>query len=283
MVITSRLDRRAGYAVLDDSLVATDTDEPGRTVPRYRRLANGLRQRIVAGERAIDGAIPAERDLVRSTGLSQITVRGAIAALAREGLLRRGRGTFVVATGVAQDIQGVYSFTERGRAQGRTPSNPLRSLSIRPATDEEATMPGLEPGEAVVHLLRQHLVDGQPVMLDAVRLPFRRRPALAGADVDGSLYAFLADHGLPPLRSTDTITAVAAPDEVGAALGVDPGTPLSLMRRLAVIHDDVPMEWTEEYGRPDACRYVLHLVAEGLTIKLVGAGIAAAAAGGWGR
>lgn len=267
---------------MDDSLVATDADEPGRTVPRYRRLANGLRQRIVAGERAIDSVIPSERGLVRSTGLSRITVRGAIAALAREGLLRRGRGTFVVATGVAQDIQGVYSFTERGRAQGRTPSSPLRSLSIRPATDEEATMPGLEPDEAVVHLLRQHLVDGQPVMLDAVRLPVRR-PALAGANVDGSLYAFLADHGLPPLRSTDTITAVAAPDEVASALGVDPGTPLSLMRRLAVIHDDVPIEWTEEYVRPDACRYILHLVAEGPAIKLVGAGIAAAAAGGWGR
>lgn len=243
----------------------------GRALPHYRRLADDLRRRVVGGEWAVDGAIPSERELVRSTGLSRITVRQAIAELAHEGLLRRdhGRGTFVVATSVAQEISGVYSFTERVRAQGRVPSTVLLSRSVAPATDEEATMLGIEPGEEVIHLLRQRLVDGRPVMLDVVRVPCRRCPALAEEDLPGSLYAFLAENGVPPLRSTDTITAVAAAGQVATALEVEPGMPLSVMRRLAVSYDDVPIEWTEEYARPDACRYVLHLVAEGPAIELV--------------
>ena len=262
--------------MLDDAVSATELagDDGARTAPRYRRLADDLRHRIAAGAWAPDAAIPSERELVRATGLSRITVRGAIAELAHEGVLRRdhGRGTFVVATNVAQEIRGVYSFSERVRAQGRMPGTNQLSRAVRPATEEEATMLGLEPGEPVVHLLRQRLVDGQPVMLDAVRLPFRRCPALAEAEVPGSLYDRLAELGVPPLRSTDTITAVGATAEVAAALGVAAGMPLSLMRRLAVTHDDVPIEWTEEYARPDACRYVLHLVAEGPAIELVGAG-----------
>lgn len=253
------------------------TGEAGREAPRYRRLADELRARIAGGDWPIDAAIPSERELVRATGLSRITVRQALAELAHEGLLRRdqGRGTFVVATGVAQEIRGVYSFTERVRAQGRTPSTRLLERAVRPASDEEATMLGLEPGEAVVHLLRLRRVDGRPVMLDVVRIPHRRCPALADDDIDGSLYAFLAERGVPPLRSTDTLTAVGAPAAVAAALGVAAGAPLSVMRRLAVTHDDVPIEWTEEYARPDACRYVMRLVAEGPALELVAAGDAA--------
>jgi GntR family transcriptional regulator len=255
--------------------LATDRaeGEVERGVPRYRRLADDLRRRIADGDWSVGAAIPSERELVRATGLSRITVRGAIAELTHEGLLRRdhGRGTFVVATAVAQEIRGVYSFTERVRAQGRTPSSRLLEREARPATDEECGFLGLDPGEGVVHLRRLRLVDGAPVMFDDVRVPSGRCPALADVDLTGSLYALLAEHGVPPLRSTDTITAVAAPPDVAAALDVPAGTPLSVMRRLAVTHDDVPIEWTEEYARPDVCRYVMRLVAEGPALELVSA------------
>lgn len=247
--------------------------EPSREGPLYRQLADHLRRGISAGEWAVGRAIPSERELTRTTGMSRITVRQAIAELAHEGLLRRdhGRGTFVVSAGVAQEIRGVYSFTDRVRAQGRTPSSRLLERQLTEATDEQATMLGLEPGEPVIRLMRQRLVDGAPVMLDIALVPHRRCPVLADADLTGSLYAFLADQGVPPLRSTDIMTAVAASPEVARALEIAPGAPVSLMNRLAVTHGDIPIEWTEEYARPDACRYVMRLVAEGPLLELVGA------------
>ena len=74
---------------------------------------------------------------------------------------------------------------------------------------------------------------------------------------------------MPLIGSTDTMTAVAASREVATMLKIDSGTPVSLRRRLAVTHGDAPIEWTEEYARLDACRYVMRLVAEGPIMELV--------------
>ena len=245
--------------------------DPSRPAPFYRQLGEQLRSRIAAGAWGPGRAIPSERELMRSTGLSRMTVRQAVAELTHEGLLRRdhGRGTFVVSPGVAQAVRGVYSFSDGVRALGRTPSSRLLIREVVPATDEQATALALETGEPVIRLVRLRLVDDLPAMVDAAAIPLRLCPDLLTADLSGSLYALLRDdYGLPPLRSTDTLEAMAATAELSAALDIAPGSPLILMRRLALTHDDVPLELTEEYARPDRCRYRISLVAEPPTIEL---------------
>ncbi len=245
--------------------------DPNRPAPFYRQLKDQLRERIAAGEWAPGQTIPSERELMRATGLSRMTVRQAVAELTHEGLLRRdhGRGTFVVSPGVAQEVHGVYSFSEGMRAQGRTPSSRLLARDLVHATDEQATALALDPGERVIRITRLRLIDGLPAMLDVAALPYRLCPDLLRADLSGSLYALLrAEYDLPPVRSTDTLEAVAATPEQAVALEVAPGSPLILMRRLALTHDDVPLELTEEYARPDRCRYRISLVAEPPTIEL---------------
>ena len=58
------------------------TDRPD--VPKWRQLAELLRERIDAGEYQPRHPIPSEHALVSETGLSRSTVRKAIAAL-KEG------------------------------------------------------------------------------------------------------------------------------------------------------------------------------------------------------
>lgn len=253
-------------------LIAID---PNRPATFYRQLKDQLRAQITAGAWAPGQAIPSERELMRATGLSRMTIRQAVAELTHEGLLRRdhGRGTFVVSPGVAQEVHGVYSFSAGMRAQGRTPSSRLLARELAYASDEQSTALALDPGERVIRLTRLRLVDGLPAMVDIAAIPYRLCPDLMEADVSGSLYALLRDvYGLPPLRSTDTLEATAATDELAAALEVPPGSPLTLMRRLALTHDGVPLELTEEYARPDRCRYRISLVAEPPTIELTDEG-----------
>src|SRR5918992_4907302 len=103
--------------------------DSSRPAPLYQQLSDGLRRQVLASNWPADSAIPSERELMRLTGLSRMTVRQAIDSLTREGLLFRihGRGTFIVPERVEQDIRGVYSFSERIRAQGRIPSTHLIS------------------------------------------------------------------------------------------------------------------------------------------------------------
>ena len=74
---------------------------------------------------------------------------------------------------------------------------------------------------------------------------------------------------MPLIGSTDTMTADAASREMAAMLEIASGAPVSLTHRLAVTHGGAPVEWTEEYARPDACRCVMRLVAEGPIMELV--------------
>jgi len=245
--------------------------DAGRAVPFYQQLMDQLRARIAAGEWPPGQAIPSERELMRRAGLSRMTVRQAVAELTHEGLLRRdhGRGTFVVSPRVLQEVRGVYSFSDRVRAQGRVPSARLLARDVVAATDEQAAVFATEPGEPLIRMVRQRLVDGDPVIVDIVHIPHRLCPALMEADLSGSLYDLLIEHyDLPPLRSTDTLEAVAATPELAVGLEVAPGAPLILMRRLALTRGDVPLESTEEYARPDRCRYRITLVAEPPLIEL---------------
>ena len=72
-------------------------------------------------------------------------------------------------------------------------------------------------------------------------------------------------------ESDGVLTGVAGTSKVVATLEIDPGVPVSVMRSVAVTNGDVPIEWTEEYARPDAYRYVMRRVAEGPLLELGGA------------
>ena len=250
--------------------------DPALATPRYLQLRDALRASLIDLGWPADEPIPSERTLMRLTGLSRMTVRQAVGELTSAGLLRwqHGRGTFLVPTPVEQEVQGVYSFTDGVARQGRTPSSTLLAREIRPATAEEAEALALAPGDPLIRLTRLRLVDDEPVIVDIVRIPRDLVPGLMTADLSGSLYGLLGGElGRPPLRSTDTLEAAAAVAELAGWLGVRPGSPLILMRRLSFTTGDVPLELTEEYARPDRLRYRITLVSEPPIIELTpGAG-----------
>src|SRR3954467_11882257 len=74
-------------------------------------------------------AIPSERQLSADLGVSRLTLRAALDALAREGCLvrRRGSGTYVQQPKIAQELT-ITSFSDDMRRRGMTPAS--RTLSL---------------------------------------------------------------------------------------------------------------------------------------------------------
>ena len=66
-------------------------------VPRWRQLADLIKERIAAGEYQPRQPIPSEHALVQETGLSRSTVQKALKSLRDEGAIYsvQGLGTFV--------------------------------------------------------------------------------------------------------------------------------------------------------------------------------------------
>ena len=62
---------------------------PGGSAPRYRQLHALIRQRLAKGDFQEGDRLPDERCLARLCGVSRTTVRGALALLSADGLVRR--------------------------------------------------------------------------------------------------------------------------------------------------------------------------------------------------
>ncbi len=76
---------------------AMDSSSPDD--PKYRLIADALRQSVLAGEYRAGSKLPSETDLVRRFEVSRMTIVKAIKELQQEGLVTRrvGSGTYVTA------------------------------------------------------------------------------------------------------------------------------------------------------------------------------------------
>jgi len=239
--------------------------DPTRPMPLYQQLSDGLRRQVIFNAWPADLAIPSERELMRLTGLSRMTVRQALDSLTREGLLRRvhGRGTFIVPDRVDQDLSGVYSFSQRMQSEGFTVRTEVHQAIERPAGLDEANHLELVAGTPVFHLVRVRTLDGEPLVVNNVILPSAFFPGLLDRDLTASLYGIMTDvYGRRPFSSIDTLEAIGAPREIAELLAVKPGAPVSLVLRIASTQAGTRIEMTEEYARSDRMRYRLQQWAD---------------------
>ena len=104
---------------------------PGVTV--YGQIEDWLAEAITDGRIAPGDRMPTEHDLAEWFGVSRMTLRQALAKLARRGLVTRavGRrgGTFVAERKLEQDHTTLAGFSEQLRRQGVEPG--ARVLSAR--------------------------------------------------------------------------------------------------------------------------------------------------------
>ena len=103
--------------------------------------------------------------------MSRETVRQALHELLVEGRIeRRGRGTVVSRPKLVQPLS-LRSYTEGARERGRVPGRVLVTWEDVAATAEMAEGLTISPGDAVMHLERVLLADGQRIGLESSYLP----------------------------------------------------------------------------------------------------------------
>ena len=141
--------------------------------------------------------LPAERDLAEALGVSRMTVRQALGALERDGLVRRavGRagGTFVQEPKVERHPASTAGLSAELRRQGLAAGAEVVSAEVVPARPRTASALGLEPDEPVVVVVRVRLAAGKPLALERSSLPARLYPGIETLDLGGSLYELMGD------------------------------------------------------------------------------------------
>lgn len=231
----------------------------GPTAADVRRR---LRELVTGGTHRPGERLGGERDLAATLGVSRETLRQALRALEREGVVLRvrgrGGGTFVAPRKVERDLTRIVGVPELLRSQGFTAGSQVISAGLEPADETIAQALDLAPGDAVARIVRLRLADGGPISLENACFPARRFPGLFNRPLGGSLYELFAEeYGVRPGEAVEQIEVVLAGDEEAALLRTEPGAPLLALERITRDPAGVPFEHSHDLLRADRIRIVV--------------------------
>ena len=220
--------------------------------PLYVQLYEVLREQVQGGSLKPGDAIAAESELIRTFGVSRITVRAALEQLVRDGYIdrHRGRGSFVRAT-APQTHVCLASFTDQMLRLGRTPRTEVLGVRVAAASTFGAHRLPFADDEAVVLIERLRSVDGERVALVRSYVPHRLVPEITAADfaADGMgqslLYVLEHRFGVVLDKGEETLVPAKVDAHDAALLAVASGDAIAL--KICVVHDisGVPVLYEE--------------------------------------
>lgn len=231
--------------------------------PLHDRVREAIAAQIRSGAIPSGARLQSERDLADQMGVSRVTVRRALDALAEDGLVRaaRGSGRFVNDTALVEPPNALLSFTELGAQRGLEATSRVLRSQVRPATLEEAEVLGVAPGSELFELDRLRMLDGVAVALDHSRVPLALAPGLPTIDFRAaSLYAVLEAAGAGLVRAGYTTEAVPADAGQARELGIEAGDPLLLTTTTSYDETDRVIELSRTAYRYDRYRFRATLV-----------------------
>jgi len=230
----------------------------------YSRVEAVLASEVADGDLKIGDQLPTEDNLVARFGVSRITVRRAIQNLVTRGLveIRRGKGTFVAAPKITQELTELSGFVEDMHAVGRKPTARVIAKEIVTADATVASQLALTKGERVVRIRRVRLADGVPVSFDETFLPLEigKKIITNNLKVEPIFSLLERKYDVPLIEAEYKLDAVAAETEVARALKVKQRSPIFRIERTSYSTGSRPVDYERLYYRGDLVQFVTRLV-----------------------
>lgn len=224
--------------------------------PLRHSVARALRDRILADGLEPGDRLPSEPKLARSLGVSRSSLRAGIALLEEDGLVRRlhGSGTYVSHRPVVRnDLGRNFSVSSMIAATGVEPGSVDESCVAEAAPLQVATALGVD-AETPVCALRRVRTAGDRRVVDSTDwcrtdvIPLEAMRKLAG----GSIYAALAERGLPVHHGVATMTPDVARGLVAKRLRVQEGALLLTLFQLDSTADGAVVLVSQEHHLAEA-------------------------------
>ena len=189
-------------------------------LPLHVQIKDCLNDEIRRGN--IEGKIPSERELMHIFSVSRTTVREAVAALEREGLVekRHGKGTFVSVRPVHEQWLGkICTFSETIERAGMKPGAKLLSKGIKSSPQSISDMFG---GQEFYEIERLRSADDKIIAIERKCFEVETGLKLASYDLnDANIYKLLEFNiGLTPWTAEQIVTSNKPSKEDAALLGI---------------------------------------------------------------
>lgn len=226
------------------------------SAPKYQSIHDALL--IIIEGLPAGSAMPTERELCQTYGVSRATVRQALGQLEIEQRIyrRQGKGTFVANAKIEQRLE-LMSHTEGMRASGISPSSKLIDVRRVAAGSDVSVRLGLSANAEVLRIERLRLADGDPIAIEVVFLSAERFDGITAVLSDSaSLYQLLSsNYGVELASAEETIEAVVAEGREAGLLRCAPGMPLLMLSRRTLDTSGQPIEFVRSLYRGDRYRF----------------------------
>jgi len=213
-------------------------------------------------ELRVGDAIPSERRLTVSLGVSRPTLRQAIDELVREGLLvrRHGSGTYVAEAKIALPLT-MTSFSEDMARRGMRPSSQVLTFEAISAGAKLGQRLRISPADQVWAIRRLPLADEETMAIEFLHVPKRVVPKLRREDLEGhSFYELLRERfGVVVASGVQTIEPTVTSEEEAEMLGVPLHAPAFLFERITESEGGEVVEFVRSVYRGDRYRLVAEL------------------------
>ncbi len=226
---------------------------------KYIAVRDLLRQRISRGVFAQQDKLPSESALGAEFGVSRVTIRLALDALRKDGLIesRQGKGYFVRRVQAVQDFGRLQGFGEVMARLGVDVRSEVVELSELPASAEMRRILQLERGALIVRISRLRIAGGAALSYDISHFPVgvgRRLMELNLTHVD--IFTLLEQEVGIELGYADISLDVVPADELSAQrLALGKGVSLVRIVRLTRDSRGRPIDFERLYVRPDAFQF----------------------------
>jgi len=238
--------------------IAKFKPDPRDSSPLYLQLSRSLGDAIRDGLFRAQEALPSERTLSETSGVSRVTARKAIDQLVDQGMIvrRRGSGNYI-APRIEQPLSRLSSFSEELSRRGHTPKSRWLQRAITAGSAEERAALGLAANSKVARLERLRLADDVVMAFEVSVLPqaVLPHPEL----VRHSLYEYLESLGKSPLRAVQHIRALNADAVLATRLGIPVGTAVLFITRVGYLKSGAAVELTHSYCRSDYYDFVAEM------------------------
>jgi DNA-binding GntR family transcriptional regulator len=232
-------------------------------LPVYFQIAIDLRRRIGDGEWRAGQRLAPELDLARAYDVSRMTIRQALAELAKDDLIERrhGSGTFLreLQQPLVYDLSlTVGALASRWRdADFDNRAEVIEALILTSPAEEFRHRLQLLPSGDVVYLMRRVFINERPTALYRSWFDRRLVPGLESSPgLTGSLSTVLAeDYGLVPVRAQTELEVVRATREETTLLHVSGDAPLAMVTATTYLLDGRPLEHAQLTWLGDRVRF----------------------------
>lgn len=227
-------------------------------LPLHVKIKDCLKGEIQQGN--FDGKIPSERELMDIFSVSRTTVREAVSALVREGVVEKkhGKGTFVSLRQVQQQWLGnISTYSETMERAGMKPGAKLLSNGIMSCPQCIADKFG---GQEFYEIKRLRFANDKIMAVERKFFEVGIGLKLANYDLNANIYKLLEfSLGITPWTAEEIITSNIPTKEDAALLGIPKKSSVLVIERSSWDPEGVLIEISCTTFRADKYSINIHM------------------------